>query len=209
MNARAWLQALAITACLALAAASPSHADDTAWTSRLDPRLATEVVALINTARAEGLPSEPLRATALQGAARHAPSERILQAVRAQLDAMRAARASLGPASPAEEIGAAASALMSGLSPDSLAALRAARPRESLVVPLVVMADFVARRVPPAVAAGAIANACRAGAHDDDLLRFREFVERDLISGAAVESAPVYRANALVLRLRGAPPPRR
>jgi hypothetical protein len=189
------------------ATASPPPAIEERLAARLDAATAAEVSRLAGEARAEGLPPDPLVATALEGASRRAPPERILAAVRRQLGALREARAALGPSS-ASELGAAAGALLGGVPRDTLVSLRAARPRESLVVPLVVLSDFLARRVPLPVAAEAVRSACLAGARDDALMRLRERVERDLRSGIAPASAAGARAHALVLELRGGPRPR-
>src|SRR5206468_7565912 len=121
---------------------------------------------------------------ALEGAAKHASPERITAAVRAQMTAMGEARAALGDSSSASEVVAGAGALLAGVPRDSLARLRAVRPDRPLVVPLVVLADLVARNVPAAAASEAVLTAARARARDADLLTLRKRIEGDIARGA-------------------------
>ena len=182
--------------------------------ARLDPATATEVKRLLGEARADSLPTEPLVSKALEGEAKRAPAARIVAAVRAQLAALGEARAALGTASSEAELVAGAGALMAGVPRDSIARLRATRPGKPIVIPLVVLADLVARRVPGEAAATAVLAVARAGAADADLLRMRERVERDIAGGMSPADAAYARARrwAPALRMPGedrGPPARR
>jgi hypothetical protein len=174
-----------------------ARAADPRLTARLDPETAAQVQQLVDTAHAQGLPTEPLISKALEGAAKRAPAERIVSAVRAQSVALGEARAALGDSSSAPEIVAGAGALLAGVPRDSLVRLRATRPGQPLVVPLVVLADLVTRKVPTEAAASAVLTASRAGARDTDLLRMRERVERDIAAGVPPASAAMLRARGL------------
>ncbi len=66
---------------------------------------------------------------------------------------------------------------------DSLASLKRARPNGSLVIPLIVLSDFVARGVPVANASGTVLTATRAGAADPALLRMRERINERILRG--------------------------
>jgi hypothetical protein len=146
--------------------------------------------------------------TAFEGAARRVGGERIVAAVRAQATALETARKALGPASEAELV-AGASALRAGLAPDSLARLRTARSG-STVVPLVVIADMIARGVPAATASTEVIAAARAGTRDEDFLRLRDHVAREIRSGASPGEAARAQSKAMMLeiaaRSRAAPP---
>jgi hypothetical protein len=170
--------------------------------ARLDPATAAEVNRLVDAARADGLPTEPLVSKALEGEAKRAPAARIVAAVRAQLAALGDARAALGAASTEAELVAGAGALLAGVPRDSVARLRATRPGKPIVVPLVVLADLVARRVPGAAAAGTVLAVARAGAADADLLRMRERVERDIAGGMSPADAAYARARRWAPALR-------
>jgi hypothetical protein len=190
------LVALAATfVCLVPASARGA---DPRLATRLDAETAAQVQHLVDAAQSQGLPTEPLISKALEGAAKRAPVERILSAVRAQSAALGDARAALGDSSSTSEIVAGAGALLAGVARDSLVRLRATRPGQALVVPLVVLADLVTRKVPTEAAASAVLTASRAGAHDADLLRMRERIERDIAAGALPANAAMLRARGLM-----------
>jgi hypothetical protein len=67
--------------------------------------------------------------------------------------------------------------------------LRAARAGGSLVIPLVVLCDLVARGVPVEAASVAVLTAARAGATDLALLRIRERIHSRIDSGGAPAGA--------------------
>ena len=177
--------------------ASAAHAQDARLSARLDRETSLAVMRIVDSARAANIPTEPLIAKALEGASKGASGERIVGAVRAYARALRAAQDALrGSSEP--EIVAGAGAILSGVRPQVLARLRATRPGQPLTLPLVVMADLVARGVPADTAAGAIYLATRAGARDSDLLALRQSVEQDIVAGAAP-------AAAIVVRIRNLP----
>jgi len=166
---------------------------------RFDARTAREISQIVDSARATGLPTEPLVSKALEGASKGARASRIVAVVRAHAAALGAARSALGPGSGGDEIVAGAGALMAGVARDTLERLRAARPGQSLVIPLVVLADLVTRRVPVDAASSTVISAFRAGVRDRELLRLRERVEQDILSGAPPATAVAVRGRALLL----------
>ena len=192
---------VALTAVLGLLAPVPGLSDPR-LSARLDAGTAAEVERLVDTARSEGLPTGPLVSKALEGEAKGASSERIVAAVRAQLAALGEARGALGSASTEAEMVAGAGALLAGVPRDSLARLRQTRPGKPLVVPLVVLADLVARKVPGEAAATAVLAGARAGAGDTDLLRMRQRVERDIARGMMPANAARLRARMWAPGLR-------
>ena len=165
-----------------------------AQAGRLDPRLdrldsisRPMVAALVDSARAAALPTEPLVQRALEGATKRATADRIVAAVRRLALDLGHAREALGPTTSPPELGAAAAALRAGAPPATLTALRRVR-RESLTVPLAVLTDLVASGVPVDSAAAAVL-ALAAKARDADLVEFRRAVERDIALGASPASA--------------------
>lgn len=188
-----------LAALLLAALAVPALAIDQRLSERLDPATAEAVWGVIERARAEGSPVDPLIATALEGASKQARGERIVAAVRNHAAALTTARAALGASSAPAEIVAGAGALMSGVSADTLSRLRAARPQGSLVVPLVVIADLITRQVPVSTATAAVVHASRAGARDADLLRLRTRVEGDIRRGVSPAAATLARLQGLGL----------
>jgi hypothetical protein len=199
-----WLLAI-ITALLAPLAVHAQSADRHLL-DRLDPATADEVWKIAETARQQGVPYQSLLLTAAEGASKHAPPDRIIAAVRERFRALSAAREALGAESTPGEISAGAGALMSGVSADTLARLRQMRPKASLLVPLVVLADLVTRHVPVETASSAMLHASRMGAKDEDLLRLRSRVESDIKKGVSPAAATMSRLQGL--GMSPPPPPR-
>jgi hypothetical protein len=175
--------ALLLVALLARAAFADEASDDARLNARLAPDVAREVSVVVREARAAGLPTDPLIARAFEGASRGADAAGIVAGVRRLQGAQVVARQALGASSGPDEITAAASALLAGVPADSMARLRLARPGASLVIPLVVLCDLVARGVPANAASVAVATAARAGATDSALLRIRERIHTGIENG--------------------------
>ena len=182
---------------LPLALTNPAHAQDRRLSTRLDSVTAASVMRLVDSVRSEGLPTEPLIGVALEGATRRAGSERILAAVGEYAAALASARQALGQAAQSDEVVSAAGVIVAGVTPAAVGGLRAARSQGLLTVPLVVLADLVARGVPPDSAASALGEALRNGARDDELSEFRRRVERDILAGAKPTTAMSMRTRDL------------
>ncbi len=197
---------LALAGCLViLLAAGSAHAApaDTSWDVRLEPATAAAVDEIVEAARLDHLPVEPLIARALEGASRGAPGPRVVAAVRRLAADMRRSRELLGGGSTPSELVAASVALSAGVSADSLAGLRPAAGARPLVVPLVVLADLLSRRVPVGTASAAVLTALRAGVSDDELMRLRERIDLDIRSGIAPDGATVACMRRLVRTFDG------
>lgn len=189
--------ALLVAALGMLTAGSPGRT----WGQepRLEGRIAepvrSTIDAIVERARAEGLPTEPLVDRALEGASKGADPERILAAVERLSQELRVARDALGVGSSEAEIVAGASALRAGAEARDLAQLRATRSMQPLTVAAAVLADLVAVGVPVDTAVSAVL-ALAAGVDDVEYIAFRRNVERDIALGAS----PV---TALGVRLAG------
>jgi len=164
---------------------------------RLDSITRPIVAALVDSARAAALPTEPLVQRALEGATKRATADRIVAAVRGLALDLGHARHALGPTASPPELTAAAAALRAGAPAATLTELRRVR-RASLIVPLAVLTDLVASGVPVDSAAAAVLSLA-ANARDTDLVEFRRAVERDIALGAPPASATAAAvANAAV-----------
>jgi hypothetical protein len=201
---------LAVVLALACAAPARANDDEARLRARVPAAAVPDVVAAMRDARAAGLPTGPLLERALEGASRHIDGAAIVVEVRRFATAMAGARQALGPATSDDEIEAGASALLAGVPPDSLSRLRAARVG-SIVVPLVVLCDFVARGVPQPEAAGDVLQAARARANDAQLLRLRERVHERIERGrpAGIAAREVVRNWLRQLPDRSPAPPAR
>jgi hypothetical protein len=154
---------------------------------RLDGATRPAVAALVDSARAASLPTEPLVQRALEGATKRASGGVIVAVVRRLAVDLGRAREALGSTASPAELSAGAAALRAGASQTTLAELRRAR-REPLIVPLAVLADLVASGVPVDSAAAAVLALSRQ-ARDAELVEFRRAVERDIALGAPPAAA--------------------
>jgi hypothetical protein len=185
---------LAVAAALATLVLATQAAAQDVRLGRLDPATGALVAAVVDSARAAGLPTEPLVQRALEGVTKGAPGERIVGAVRRLAADLAHARDALGPAASPPELEAGAAALRAGASPAVLAQLRRDR-RQPLAVPLAVLADLVARGVPVDSAAAAVLALART-ARDADLVEFRRAVERDIVLGVTPAAAAAVQLDA-------------
>ena len=178
---------------------------------RLDPDTRSAVVALMDSARGDGLPVEPLIQRALEGATKSAPGARIIAAVRRLTLDLGTARTALGTDASSPELEAGVAALRAGATPQVLTQLRTVR-RPPLTMALSVLADLVASGVPADSAAAAVLTLAPK-ARDADLVEFRRAVEHDIALGAPPGAASSVRVNAGANTMSdvgsSTPPPRR
>jgi hypothetical protein len=161
---------------------------------------------LADSARTRGLPTEPLLAKAAEGRLKGADSTRIVDAVRGLIRELDVAKTTLCPNATGPELTAAASALHAGVTPAQLGrvgrvgtcAESGARPPR-LVMPLVVLADLVARRVSTELAVSSLETLVSRGAPDAQFASLRTAIERDISNGDAPDAA-MRRRSATVLR---------
>lgn len=168
---------------------------------RLDEAIRPVVAALIDSARAAGLPVNPLMERALEGAIKGAPGATIATAVRRLAADLGRARDALGPGASPVELDAGAAALRAGADPDVLTRLRRARGHRPVTMALAVLTDLVARGVPIDTATTAVLTLA-ATARDEDLVDFRRAVERDIAIGAPPAAAASIRVNAAAREAR-------
>lgn len=183
---------------LALALAPRAQAQDARLEARVDGRTRAQLAPILDSARRAALPLEPLIDKALEGASKGASRPRIVDAVRTLARTLGSARDAIGRGATEPEIVAAADALEAGVRPRVLGVLRVYRTNRPLTVPLAVLADLVARGVPPDTAAEAVLSLARAGAIDAQFVGLRIDVERDIGSGIAPVTAVVMRSEATV-----------
>lgn len=154
---------------------------------RLDPETRARVVAIVDSARGAGLPSEPIIQRALEGSMKNAAGERIVAAVRRLAVDLGTARDALGSKATTPELEAGVAALRAGATPATLTRLRDLR-KPPVTMALAVLADLVASGVPADSASAAILVLAPT-VHDADLVEFRRAVERDIALGAPPASA--------------------
>lgn len=113
--------------------------------NRFPASVAIRLDAIVDSALAEGLPTEPLILRALEGGAKGIPADRVQAALTRLHAALRRAKEALGGGTAASDLTTAAAALQTGLEPIRLVELRTLRGTRSLTLPLGAYLDLVAR----------------------------------------------------------------
>jgi hypothetical protein len=157
-----------------------------------------------------------LYAKAAEGILKRADDARIVDAVSRLTRELRDARTALGPDATDAELLAAASVIHAGIDVPTLHDLSAMRDSRlqgvSLVMPLVVLSDLLARRVTPDVAVTSLSSLLRHGVRDVELTTLRRDVERDISGGQLPDVAARARTDAVMgslgpmTRVRTRPP---
>lgn len=185
---RTWrISRVALLAIAVLAVAAPrSDAQVSKLDGRVDARTRAEIVGIIDSAMAAGLPAElsnGMVSRALMYASKGASREKIVGELRSYARRLDVARRALGAAT-VDEIQAAEGALLQGVRATTLATLRQARPRESVSVALVVLSDLIVRRVPVDTASALILAVAGTAAGDETYYGLRSAVAQDIEAGA-------------------------
>ncbi|MDE3152057.1 MAG: hypothetical protein KGL93_07400 [Gemmatimonadota bacterium] len=191
-----------MAALLALGVTAPMLAGQgTDPLAKLDTASRRVVLALVDSANAEGLPTAPIVSKAQEGVSKHAAGPLIARVVRTVFLSLREARATLGEHANRDELTAGAAALQAGIPATALIDLRQAGHGKSITVPLVVLADLVSRGVPRDTASRAILQLWMGGAGEADLMGLSQSVGQDILSGAAPADALLSRARKVPIRL--------
>ncbi|OYV66657.1 MAG: hypothetical protein B7Z72_10960, partial [Gemmatimonadetes bacterium 21-71-4] len=105
----------ALSALLAVAMAVPTlHAQGPDPLAKLDTASRRMVQSLIDSAHAEGLPTQPVISKAQEGVSKHVSGPIIARVVRTVFLSLRQARATLGSGANRDELTAGAAALQAG-----------------------------------------------------------------------------------------------
>jgi hypothetical protein len=191
-------RALLILSLLAASVVS-AGAQDPRMGGRLDAPTRAAIFAVVDSARAQGIPLEPLMEKVYEGMGKGADGPRIVAAVRSLALEMASAHRALGTVASTDEIKAAASAMHAGVPAVELGKMKKQGGlRRSLTLPFTVLADIVSRGVPVQTAANAIRSLVGAGARDTDISTFQRNVRVDIEQGAPPAAAVETRAKASV-----------
>lgn len=185
---------VAVMLCSALATAG---AQDPRIGTRLDAPTRSAILAIVDSARAQGIPVEPLMEKVYEGLGKGADGPRIIAAVRSLTQELATAHRALGSVASPEELKAAASAMHAGVPAVELGKMKKQGGlRRSLTLPFTVLADIVSRGVPVQTAANAIRSLVGAGARDAEINTFQRNVKVDIEQGAPPGAAAETRAKA-------------
>ena len=189
-----------LTVLLVGSAFRSTEAQDPRLSNRLDAPTRKALSALVDSARAQGIPVEPLMEKVYQGLAMGADGARIVVAVRSLTFEMGNAHRVLGAVATTDELKAAASAVHAGVPAVELGKMKKQSGlRRSLTLPFTVLADIISRGVPVQTAANAIRSLVGAGAKDKDISDFQRNVSVDIEKGAQPAAAAETRAKGAVV----------
>lgn len=180
-----------------IAIVMPAQAQDAF--SKVDRATASQLRRIVDQAEARGLPTEPIVAKANLGATMRAPAARIVAAAEAVESRLEQARDALAPSPSPVDIVAGEDALSVGVSAASLKRVRAASPRQSVAVPLGVLAQLVVNRVDLERATDIVINLIARGATNTQFVALGNDVRNDIALGGNPDAA-------LDIRLRGLAP---
>jgi hypothetical protein len=200
--------AFTLAASLGIAAVAgaqepPREAQLARLAQALDAETYRAVVEVVDGARARALPVGPLVDRALEGAMKRVPPARIRTAVTALAQRLDVARTMLAPAPTEADIAAGAGALGVGVPGATLRAIRAIQPNEPVAVPLGVLTELVARRVPVDRAATLVTQLLRRGATATQLVALSGDVQRDIAAGIDPSAAFDVRTRGVASTLGG------
>lgn len=174
----AWLGSFAFAA-----SAMAQQTADERLAGRLDGSTRDQVVALVDSLKREGLPTEPIVDRALEGASKRADGQLIVKVVRSFATHLRVARQVLGAESRDREIVAGANALKAGIKPEELARIRAAREGQRYAVALDVLTGLKNRNVPSDTAVRVIGALVKLAANDQQYVTLLDQIERAIAAG--------------------------
>jgi hypothetical protein len=164
-----------------------------------DARTRVAVEREIARAAAKGLPTQPLIAKANEGVAKQAPGEQIRGAVASLAKRLEQARALLAPSTSTAELASGAEALRVGVPASMLKQIRATWPVErSVVMPIDVLTELVARKIPAKHALDQITALMRRGATPSQIASLGQSVQADVAAGLAPDAALEVRARGVM-----------
>ena len=173
---------------------------------RLDAETHASVMKVVESAQEQELPIEPIVSKALLGATFRQPAAVITQSVNVVLQRLVASRDALAPTPTPRDIAAGATAIELGVPSKTIHDLRSLFPDRSMVVPLAVLGELVANKVPVNRAAEMVRNLMRRGASENQLVAFSDKVREEVARGTSPSEAIRTLGQGLIAILPTAPP---
>src|SRR4029079_1715495 len=162
-----------------------------------DREASAELAKIVVAAKESGLPVDPILAKARYGVTVHAPASRIVAAARAVAKRLEDARTALAPQPTANDIAAGENALGSEISRNSLQEIRKVSPHKPVAVPLGVLAQLVANKVPEKKAVKYVTELIKHGATDQQVADLGNDVNAEVKLGSSAVDALEMRMNRL------------
>jgi len=184
-------------ALLVTAMARVASAQDTTALIASDRAANAELSKIIDGARANGLPVEPILAKVNYGVLMKAPAARIIAAVRGTAARLEEARAALAPNPTNADIAAGENALSSNVSVKSLKEIRGIAKNRPMAVPLGLLSQLVVSGVEEPKATKIVASLIRNGASVQQLAEVGNDFSSLVLGGLKPDNAIDLRANRL------------
>jgi hypothetical protein len=188
-------RSLVIVVALAGSVVSAGAQDPRAGT-KLDAPSRVAIAAVVDSARAQGIPVAPLMEKVYEGIGKGADGPKIVAAVRNLALELASVQHALGTVASTDEIKAAASAMHAGVPAVELGKMKKQSGLRRLTTPFTVLADLISRGVPVTTAANAIRSLVGAGAKDKEINDFQRNVKEDIQQGAPPAAAAETRAKS-------------
>lgn len=181
--------------------AVPAGAQEARLQARMDPDTYRSVRAIIDSAKAAGLPTRPIEDKALEGASAGAAGSVIVTTIRSFTIQLGTVSKALGRKATGDELRAGVGAIDAGVPSRDLGRIHgAADPGDrSIATALTVLGDIVARGVPVATSSNLVISLLRARVKDPELLDFDRAVRSDISHGADPATAASARAKGTIL----------
>lgn len=165
-------------------------AQDTASLAGSDAETSAALARIVATARARGLPTDPIVAKARFALVVHAPAARIIEAAQALAGRLEVARSAIASDTLSADITAGEEALSFKIPKDILSRIHRAAPDRSIAAPLGLLTQLVASHLPAERAGDIVIDLVRRGASPRQLAELGNDVNSDVTRGAkAMESA--------------------
>ena len=153
---------------------------------------------VIAQAQAKGLPVQPLISKAMEGVTKRASGSAIQEAVESLAERLEQARSLLSPSPSVAELVSGADALAIGVPAPMLKKIRAAWPKQSVVMPLDVLTELVARGIKADQALERLTTLMAQGATPAHIAGLGASVQSDVASGLAPDAALEVRARGVM-----------
>ena len=191
------MRALVIGGLLVAASAVAAAAQDTTAVIAGDRAATAELSKIIDGARANGLPVQPIVSYVNYGILMKATTPRIIAAARAMATRLEEARDALAPHPSDSDIAAGENALSSKVSSKALQVIRKASGNRSVAVPLGVLTQLVVSEVDEGKATKIVVDLIRRNATTEQLIALGNDVRSDIEAGRKPNLAAELRLSGL------------
>jgi hypothetical protein len=187
----------AVLVAFGLSARASASAQDSAAFSGADRETSAALARIVQAAAARGLPSEHIVSKVQFALVVHAPPARILETAQAVADRLDVARGAIASDTLSADIVAGEEALSFKISKGILTRIHDAAPNRPIAVPIGVLTQLVASKVPAERAGKIVTDLLRRGATPTQLVALGNDVNSDVQRGAKGEESADIRYHGL------------